>query len=76
MSSVRSAVMGLGLHPWLWGMPSRVTSLRDLLSTLTTLPGLQFSTPEAIWALQAETEVVAGTSLSRPLRPDAGGSVA
>ena len=72
----RSAVMGLGLHPWLWGMPSRVTSLRDLLSTLTTLPGLQFSTPEAIWALQAETEVVAGTSLSRPLRPDAGDSVA
>ncbi len=30
----RSAVFGLGLHPWLCGMPSRIAALRSLLAQL------------------------------------------
>ena len=48
-ASGRSAVMGLGLHPWLWGMPSRIRYLRELLDALAQIPGLQMSTPDAIW---------------------------
>ena len=36
----RCAVMGLGLHPWVWGMPSRITHLRRLLGDLRQAVGL------------------------------------
>lgn len=45
----RSAVMGLGLHPWVWGMPSRIRYLRQLLSQLKQTEGLHFSTPQQIY---------------------------
>jgi hypothetical protein len=72
----RSTVMGLGLHPWLWGMPSRITYLREVLASLATLPGLQFSTPEAIWAMQTGTDTLSGAPVKRRARPDADDSVA
>jgi hypothetical protein len=53
----RSAVMGLGLHPWLWGMPSRIRYLRELLGALAQVPGLQMSTPEAIWRRCADGQI-------------------
>ncbi len=46
----RSAVMGLGLHPWVWGMPSRIRYLRELLTQLTHTEGITFSTPQKIYA--------------------------
>jgi len=46
----RSAVMGLGLHPWVWGMPSRIRYLRELLRQLTQTEGITFSTPQKIYA--------------------------
>jgi peptidoglycan/xylan/chitin deacetylase (PgdA/CDA1 family) len=45
----RSAVMGLGLHPWVWGMPSRITYLRELLAQLNQLGGVMLSTPQQIY---------------------------
>jgi len=36
----RCAVMGLGLHPWVWGVPSRITHLRRLLGHLRQTVGL------------------------------------
>ncbi len=41
----RAAVMGLGLHPWVWGMPSRIAYLRRLLADLSTVPGLTWTLP-------------------------------
>jgi peptidoglycan/xylan/chitin deacetylase (PgdA/CDA1 family) len=46
----RSAVMGLGIHPWVWGMPSRIRYLRDLLSKLKQADGMAFTTPQTIYA--------------------------
>jgi hypothetical protein len=46
----RSAVMGLGIHPWVWGMPSRIRYLRDLLSQLKQADGMTFTTPQTIYA--------------------------
>ena len=46
----RSAVMGLGIHPWVWGMPSRIRYLRDLLSKLNQADGMAFTTPQTIYA--------------------------
>lgn len=46
----RSAVMGLGLHPWVWGMPSRIRYLRDLLKQLKNAEGLIFTTPQTIYS--------------------------
>ncbi len=45
----RCAVMGLGLHPWVWGMPSRIRYLRELLAQLTQTEGLIFSTPQHLY---------------------------
>lgn len=45
----RSAIMGLGLHPWVWGMPSRITYLRQLLTQLNQLGGVILSTPQQIY---------------------------
>ena len=45
----RSAVMGLGLHPWLWGMPSRIRHLKELMFQLHALGGIAFSTPHDIY---------------------------
>ena len=45
----RSAVMGLGLHPWLWGMPSRIRHLKELMLQLHALEGIAFSTPHDIY---------------------------
>ena len=45
----RSAVMGLGLHPWVWGMPSRIRYLRELLMQLNHTEDIIFSTPHKIY---------------------------
>ena len=45
----RSAVMGLGLHPWVWGMPSRIRYLRDMLSQLKNSEGVTLTTPQKIY---------------------------
>jgi len=45
----RSAVMGLGLHPWVWGMPSRIKYLRELFKQLRQTDGLTFSTPQHMY---------------------------
>jgi hypothetical protein len=55
----RSAVMGLGLHPWLWGMPSRVRYLRELLDALAHTPGVRTSSLDAIWRHCAEGQQAA-----------------
>ena len=46
----RAAVMGLSVHPWVWGMPSRITSLRQLLSQLRAIDGLSTSTADELYA--------------------------
>ena len=51
----RSAVMGLGLHPWVWGMPSRIRSLRDMLRQLKESEGVTFTTPQKIYEQCAST---------------------
>jgi peptidoglycan/xylan/chitin deacetylase (PgdA/CDA1 family) len=51
----RSAVMGLGLHPWVWGMPSRIRYLREMISQLRQMQDVEFSTPEKIHAQCAVT---------------------
>jgi len=45
----RSAIMGLGLHPWVWGMPSRIKYLRELLAQLNQMEGVIFSTPQQMF---------------------------
>ena len=45
----RSAVMGLGLHPWVWGMPSRIRYLRDMLRQLKESEGVTLTTPQKIY---------------------------
>jgi allantoinase len=51
----RSAVMGLGLHPWVWGMPSRIRYLRDMLRQLKESEGVTFTTPQKIYEQCAST---------------------
>jgi allantoinase len=51
----RSAVMGLGLHPWVWGMPSRIRYLRDMLHQLKESEGVTFTTPQKIYEQCAST---------------------
>ena len=41
----RAAVFGLGLHPWLCGMPSRIGALRQLLARLRAAPQVLWTTP-------------------------------
>ena len=41
----RGAVYGLGLHPWLCGMPSRIGALRTLLARLRAQPDVLWTTP-------------------------------
>jgi peptidoglycan/xylan/chitin deacetylase (PgdA/CDA1 family) len=45
----RAAVMGLGLHPWVWGMPSRIRYLRELLQQMKNAEGMNFTTPNSIY---------------------------
>ena len=45
----RSAVMGLGLHPWVWGMPSRISHLRRLLADLQSIKGLLTARPDDLY---------------------------
>lgn len=49
----RCAVLGLGLHPWVWGMPSRVGHLRRLLAQLRQVQGLTVSTTDHLYAQAA-----------------------
>lgn len=44
----RAAVFGLGLHPWLCGMPSRVAGLQALLARLRARPDVHWTTPGAL----------------------------
>ena len=44
----RSAVFGLGLHPWLCGMPSRIAALRTLLARLRAQPGVWWASPSEL----------------------------
>ena len=44
----RAAVFGLGLHPWLSGMPSRIAALRSLLARLRAYPNVHWTTPGAL----------------------------
>ena len=44
----RAAVFGLGLHPWLCGMPSRIAALRSLLARLRAYPNVHWTTPGAL----------------------------
>lgn len=41
----RGAVMGLGLHPWVWGMPSRIAYLREMLAGLCAVRGVRWTLP-------------------------------
>jgi hypothetical protein len=59
----RSAVMGLGIHPWVWGMPSRIRYLRDLLTKLKQADGMAFTTPQKIYA-QCASVSGSGVALS------------
>jgi len=45
----RAAVMGLGLHPWVWGMPSRIRYLRELLMQMKIAEGMTLTTPQKIY---------------------------
>jgi len=45
----QAVVMGLGLHPWVWGMPSRITHLKTLLADLHAVQGVHFTTPDALY---------------------------
>jgi peptidoglycan/xylan/chitin deacetylase (PgdA/CDA1 family) len=51
----RSAVFGLGLHPWLSGMPSRIAALRRLLARLRAYPDVHWTTPGALLQHVPET---------------------
>ena len=44
----RAAVMGLALHPWVCGMPSRIPALRQLLRELASRGGVQWMQPGEI----------------------------
>ena len=55
----RAAVMGLGLHPWVWGMPSRFKHLGALLDGLAAIGGVHWHTSDALFdqcALSRPTE--------------------
>jgi peptidoglycan/xylan/chitin deacetylase (PgdA/CDA1 family) len=44
----RAAVFGLGLHPWLCGMPSRIAMLRQLLMGLKQRSDVSWTSPGAL----------------------------
>jgi len=46
----QGVVMGLGLHPWVWGMPSRITALRQLLNQLHQVKGVHWCSPDELYA--------------------------
>lgn len=52
----RCAVMGLGLHPWVWGMPSRISHLRRLLTDLRHTDA-QITTADRLYASCAAQEI-------------------
>jgi hypothetical protein len=45
----RPAVFGLPLHPWLCGMPSRISALRDLLADLTQRNDVSWTDPGTLF---------------------------
>ena len=45
----RPAVFGLALHPWLCGMPSRIASLRTLLTALKKRPDVVWTQPGVLF---------------------------
>jgi len=45
----RCAVFGLGIHPWLAGMPSRIAALRTLLARIGGADGTWWTSPGAIF---------------------------
>ena len=45
----QGVTMGLGLHPWVWGMPSRITHLHQLLGALNGIDGANFTTPDTLY---------------------------
>lgn len=59
----RSAVMGLGLHPWVWGMPSRIRYLRDMLLEMKHSKSVTFTTPQRIYE-QCANAVPSGTAIA------------
>ena len=44
----RQAVFGLALHPWLCGMSSRIGALRQLLQSLRSRTGVQWTDPSVL----------------------------
>jgi hypothetical protein len=48
--------MGLGLHPWVWGMPSRISHLRRLLTDLRHTDA-QITTADRLYASCAAQEI-------------------
>jgi allantoinase len=63
--SGRGAVLGLGLHPWVWGMASRITHLRQLLADLHKIPNLHWTQPRHI-AQMCGAQSGPATSLNLP----------
>lgn len=51
----RGAVFGLALHPWLCGMPSRISALRQLLHELRAHTDVTWTSPHAIHDAIAES---------------------
>ena len=44
-SQCRPAVFSLGVHPWLSGIPSRISAFRDMLAGLRSAPGVWWTSP-------------------------------
>ncbi len=51
----RGAVFGLALHPWVCGMPSRISALRHLLNELRSHCDVHWTSPHAIHAAITES---------------------
>jgi len=45
----RAATFGLSIHPWVSGMPSRISALRHLLTDIRLRPDVQWTSPNAIF---------------------------
>lgn len=50
LRSGQGVVMGLSLHPWVWGMPSRIAALRQLLDELHQMEGVHWRSPNELLA--------------------------
>jgi peptidoglycan/xylan/chitin deacetylase (PgdA/CDA1 family) len=45
----RAATFGLSIHPWVSGMPSRISALRQLLASIRLRPDVHWTNPGAIF---------------------------